>query len=334
MSSQTVDISVHGVGLRLACLDPRVTEAFEHDFAYFLAARSEDPAPIKMVIKVCPLGERPSGWKPLFSGPRSTIFRSPGSERRVCFFGQAWTRYRFNEGQCEIYCDDFEMSYEVLYLAVLSFLGESLDRKGIHRIHGLGLVFGGDGMILMAASGTGKSTLGMNLLFGEGPGILSDDTPAVTWPATAVAFPLRVALEKLPPVDPKFVRKFRRFKHGEKYVVGADYFADRIRPSAPLRWLVEIKRDRSPRPHFSRVNRLRAVWPVFKWLVMGHETPQVWELFVRYSIADIVAKAAIFVRRLIVGIGMVLRTEFLWFHLSEDPKECAEALRNFKEVHQ
>src|SRR5262249_10881386 len=83
---------------------------------------------------------------------------------------------------------------ETAWEAILSALGEALDRRGVHRVHALGVECGGYAGLVVLPSGGGKSTLACLLSLTQGPvRILSEETPLLRngW---VYPFPLRLGL--------------------------------------------------------------------------------------------------------------------------------------------
>ena len=313
-------LDFHGVRVRITSHLRTVIADLEHDFAYF---KSEKTAQGGFRLSLHAETDLKVQWRRMVRGPRSELFFAPAGEQRIRFFARAWVSYRFAKNECDVYCDDPAIAYETVYLVLLSFVGETLDRRGLHRIHALGVNIASHGALLLGPSGTGKSTLAIRLLAAKTAKLLSDDTPLIGKAAQMAAFPQRIALRETPPVAAKFVRKFKRVEYGEKFVVGAKYFANQIADTSDVKWLMIAKRDGSETSHFEPVPRRHLAWPLVKWLVLGLETPQVWELMLRPSPRDALAKCKILGRRVRAGISLLKRCETGVFHLSSDPAEAS-----------
>src|SRR3989338_3221583 len=129
-------VSLNFYGIRVCVAgEASLMARVESDFGYFKAPASET---ISFDIQVLNKGARPPDWITLFRTRWSIFYLSRGRERRVCFFDKAWVAYRFELGECDIYCEDPDTSFEVVYLVILSAVGEELDRRGVHRVHGMG----------------------------------------------------------------------------------------------------------------------------------------------------------------------------------------------------
>lgn len=322
-------LNIYGERIAVESFDSKITSDLAADFHYFLTPSFDFAEKDVFHLQVLPAKKRPAFWIPVFKTKRSTLFFSSVQERKVCFFEKAWVRYRFEERKCTVYCDTSDIAYETVYMVLLSYAGERLDTTMLHRIHGMGFTFRGKGAILLAPSGGGKSTLALELIKRKEFGLLSDDTPILTKQGKMKAFPQRIATKESPEVDKKFVRTFKRVEHGEKYVIGGGFFEEKIEPEAKVDWLLLMDSERTAFPQVDESARLSAIWPLFKWLVIGYETPQIWELYLRGSRQDLKEKAKIFARRCRVAGELLLQARVARVCSSSDPKKTEEAVIDF-----
>jgi hypothetical protein len=293
-----ISFNFHGIRVRIEGANAELAKDFRHDLAYFIDESPESPA---FTLILANATDRPRGWIPAFRlGKRSTLYFSWPGEKRVRFYQKAWVNYQPARGIARIYADDSKLRYEIAHLTLMSYVGEALDRRGLHRMHGLGLTLeeGGKAILVLAASGGGKSTLAIQCLNLPGVKILSDDTPLVSEHGQALAFPLRIGLKEKPPVPPQFVRTFTRAAHGTKYVISCNYFQDRIDSDRPVGTLALLRRGDVGEMSFRQVSRYALVWPLLKWLVIGYETPQIWELYLRFAPRDVLAHTRVLFSRI------------------------------------
>ena len=323
------ELYVHGIRLTLKTDMPDVASDFKHDFAYFLT--QDSPFSEKKEFIISHFSNQTCPWSPIPSSGkrRSKHAWALGNYVRLCMFGKAQVEYDFTNKYCNIYSSDRDISYEIVYLVTLSYLGEAMDRRGWHRIHGFGFVIHEIGGILLAPSGGGKSTLAMELLKKQRAKILSDDTPVITKEGNMLAFPQRIALKDSPDIQPKHYRQFKRFKFGNKFVVGADFFNPSIAPEAEIQWLILSNKKKSENAKIRQISRFFLIWPLIKWLVIGYETPQIWEFFVRPSVCDIVSKANILFSRAGTSLGILTKVKLALFTFSEDPVNSATVFEDF-----
>ncbi len=286
---------------------------FRHDFHYFLKPALKEKPDLALSFVA-----RPPSWGKGRRIGRAELFFSRAGERRIKYFGSTWIEYRPEAGIARVLGAETPHLYEAALSVVLSFVGEWLDRRGLHRVHGLGISADGKGALFLAPSGTGKSTLALGLLKQTALALLSDDTPLINGEGEMLSFPQRIALKERPTGFPsKHLRKFRRAKYGEKYVLGAEAFSKRIEDRASVRYVLVT--DRRPgEPSVEAMANWKLAWPLAKWLVLGFETPQMWELFLRPSAPDFRSKARILGSRLKAAAGLLKSAKAYRLVLGED----------------
>ncbi|MCB0405692.1 MAG: hypothetical protein KDD51_12995 [Bdellovibrionales bacterium] len=261
------------------------------------------------------------GWTQILRAPRSTLYLAPPGERRVCFFDTVAVRYQYSEHRAQIWSMESDAAFEALYYVILSYVGERLDELGWHRLHGFGFA-AKRRAVVMASSGTGKSTLAWRLLREPGFSFYSDDTPLISRRGEIAAFPQRIALEKVP--EGAGGRAFKRARNKTKYVMGFEAFSDRIAKKGALQDLYWLRKSYSSHG-IQKAPRYQFVIPLLKWLVLGYETPQIWELYLRLSPSDIVRKIRILRSRLWAAHRLLWDAEH--FTMDRDSKRrTAESL--------
>ncbi|MBI1860152.1 MAG: hypothetical protein HYR96_04445 [Deltaproteobacteria bacterium] len=320
-----VTLNFYGIRVRVEG-ESALTARIEGEFGYFIA--DESVAPI-FRIRVHPKFERTQNWRKLFRTKWSTLYLSKGKERRVCFFNKAWVAYRFEAGECDVYCDEAPTSFEVVYLVVLSYVGEELDRRGLHRVHGMGLCRDGRGILFLGTSGVGKSTLAIEFLKEHSSRILSDDTPLVEESGGMMAFPQRIALKEMPSLNPQHVKRFKRTEFGEKFVIASSYFRDRVQPSVLTDAVVYLTREGNDSIEIKSLTRAELFVLLLRWLVIGHETPQVWQLYLRFSPLSVWWKSRILVSRLRCAWAISRRSRPWKVNLAEDAERSADQLKTW-----
>ena len=95
--------------------------------------------------------------------PRNNMFQRWKSDH-IDYFGQALNIYDRESKLSQIITEDIELAHEIAYLTILSRVSEALEKKRLHRIHGLGIESAGKGTIVLLPSGGGKSTMALSLL--------------------------------------------------------------------------------------------------------------------------------------------------------------------------
>ena len=95
--------------------------------------------------------------------PRNVVYRSEG-RRYIDYHGRALGVQDERTGNLKLYSRDPNLSYEAAYLYLLSQIGQHLDRRGMHRIHALGVEIRNRAVLILLPTGGGKSTLGLHLM--------------------------------------------------------------------------------------------------------------------------------------------------------------------------
>jgi hypothetical protein len=165
--------------------------------------------------------------------PRNVAYRCDG-KTVIDYSGRGLAIHDPRTGSFHLSSLDLDLLYEAAYLFLLSQSGETIDRKGLHRVHALGISICGRGALVLLPMGGGKSTLVSALLRYPDVEILSDDSPLIDRDGNIHAFPLRIGLlpgaETSIPIDE--MRTIQRMEFGPKLVVNYKYFAERVCASA------------------------------------------------------------------------------------------------------
>ncbi len=323
----SIKLLIHGTPIYIQSQLRKVIRAVAHDFSYFKSEWVCSKDALHIVIH--PSCVRPMDWIPLYRSRRSQIFCPSGGEQRVCFFNSAWVGYHFNQARADIFCDDPAVAFEACYFVILSYVGERLDIRGLHRIHGLGLARGRKGAIVLAPSGGGKSTLLVELLKRSNLELISDDTPVLNH-TEMLCFPQRIALRRRPAhIGANAVRIFRRYQDGKKYVIGANHFKHKVRMKSSVHWFVLAKKTSNQKSQIKILHRFSLFWPILKWLVIGYEIPQIWELYLRPSPKDTVIKSKILLARMRLALKLIQNTRLARLSMSTNPRESAQVLDRF-----
>jgi len=177
-----------------------------------------------------------------------------GHVRHVRYPG-VWVHYDYAAQAGVVEGEDLDAVHERLYLTALSRVGEALDRRGLHRVHGLGV---GDTLILLPPGG-GKSTLAARL---DLP-LLSEDTPLLDRAGFLHPFPFRLGLRDPHPEG-------RRV--GSKWLVQSERWARE--PVRCRQVLVGARTSGTP-----CLSPVLALPYLVRDCVVGYGVPQVAELF-------------------------------------------------------
>ncbi len=205
-------------------------EDLRRDFIYFRAStRAEQP---HLRVELCP-APPPYDELPAISAtvvtPRNICFHQNGAIY-IDYFGAGLAIFRRPEQRCVVYATDDDLAHEIAYLFILSSVGLYLDRRGIHRLHALGVSYRQRGIVLLLPGGGGKSTLALELLRRPGFRLISDDSPPIDRRGRILPFPLRLGVrpEQETGIPSRYLRTVRRMEFDPKTLIDLDYFADRL----------------------------------------------------------------------------------------------------------
>lgn len=321
-----IRFDLHGVRVTLDGDADHVISQVTRDFSLFVTSPGD--ADIHLTVRSAePPWEAAPDARCVMVKPGCVVYEAAG-ERWVDYQGRALCRFRFEGERGELWCRDPDLAHEITYLLLLSRVGEMHDRRGVHRVHALGLSISGAGILCLLPSGGGKTTLGLSALTRTRAHLLSDDTPLVTRSGDILGFPSRIGCVGEPPVpvDPRFLRVFRRSEHGPKTLVDADAFGDRIAWRAEPRAVVIGERTLGGRALLEPMPARRALPELFRSVVVGVGLPQVIEYFLRGDPADMARKAALVGSRALACAALLRRARTYRFVLGRDRDENAALL--------
>lgn len=263
-----ISFSLAGVNLTFATDCQELAERLAFDFAAFPAGKGGFHLTGRL--------GRGHGPRPRWRGTYGS-WVDEGTVRHIRYDG-VWVHYDYAAEAGVVEGEDLDRVHERLYLTALSRVGEALDRRGLHRVHALGV---GDALILLPPGG-GKSTLALRL---DLP-LLSEDTPLLDRQGRLHPFPFRLGLREPHPEG-------RRV--GRKWLLQADRWA-----SEPVRCRQVLVGCRGKEP---RLGPALAFPYLVRDCVVGYGVPQVAELFLR----DYPAKLRIAASRLAAVTHLCLR---------------------------
>jgi hypothetical protein len=208
--------------------------------------------------------------------------------------GRATVVYDFGAECGTVFGPDRDLALEKGYLLVTSRVGELLDRRGLHRVHAMGVARGDDALLCALAMGGGKTTLALELLrrsAGDGSArwrLLSDDCPLIARDGRALPLPIRpgvVAGTALPDVPSDLLVAFPRSRHGAKTLIDARHFAGRIAPPSRVRVIAYGARSDRARPEARRRSWFAGLAVLWSAGVLGRGLPELLEYSAPCSIA-------------------------------------------------
>jgi hypothetical protein len=272
-----------GTPVRLTAESGEALDELRRDFAAFAATEGRAPrVSLELCARPCPAPPGASAWSWRGFGVRST-----SGARLIRYDDGAWARYDYGARAGVVHASDGERLRELAYLAVLSRAGEELDRRGLHRVHALGVTSPSGAGLVLLPSGGGKSTLALELLRRRSLALLSDECPLVAADGFVRPFPLRLALRSGADVSglpPGSLRRFRRRGCEEKSLLDASALGAAPGAPAPLRWLL-LGSPSQGAPRLEPLSRAGAFAALAQSLVVGVGLPQMAEYMARADLA-------------------------------------------------
>lgn len=344
-----LNLNFYGVTVCLLCEAADVLESLRRDFEYFTAdggggatvpqsgaplqsPRRQGGTAIQFTLHAGPppADALPAGMATFRTG-EFTVYDSR-RVRFVHYHDDAWATYDYAGKNGRIYCHDPERLHELAYLALLSRVGEELDRRRLHRIHALGFELDGKAGLILLPTGGGKSLLALELLRSSRMGIVSDDTPLVSHRARLLAFPIRWGFQSQADtagIPCHLIRTFRRKRYGLKWLVDLEFFRHRVRTDLPVRWLLIGRRELGRGPKIKPVARAKVLWWLIIYMVIGKGVAQMAEYMLRPTPAGIWRLLQIAFSRSLSALKLAGTTSPHSFLLGPDPGANAQALAAF-----
>ncbi len=325
-------LDFYGATAEVKSSNSDLLESLRFDFSSFIVEAVSKPlVTIDATIEPPPWHSIPELIESMRS-PEFVCF-DQGSVRYVNYFGRALVRFDYATESAQMYSLEREYLYEKLYLLLLSRTGEILDKRGLHRVHGLGVTYNNKAALFLMPSGGGKSTLALSLLAHPEIKLLSEDTPLVDAQGLVHPFPLRLGISKkqIPQGAPlHLVREFHRERWGTKYLLHIDYFKGKVETaSKPLRYIFSGKWINSDSPRIERVGRISAFITLMRDCVFGLGLPQIVEFFLTSNPLDLLKKIGIALRRVFTIVRLVASSAPYRVLLSRDLSANRELILKF-----
>jgi hypothetical protein len=313
--------NIHGVEVVVESDVAEFIDDLEFDFGAF-AQLPQTPVQHVVSLKVARApAQPPIGLKQTFRGTYGVCF-DQGEVRHVLYPGPVWLRYDFQRDEGFLAGEDLASLYQRLYLTVLSRVGEWLDRRGLHRVHALGVDSPRGGCLFLLPSGMGKSTLAVPLLQREGWRLLSEDTPLIDRAGQLHPFPFRLGLRDHEAVSEFPVSDLR--ERSPKVMIRAEVFP--LCTGSVAATHIFVGAWTTGQSSLEPISIHRVFSALFRDAVVGVGLPQVAELFLRRQMVDVANKAGLGFSRLVAALTLQRRCQCFRLFLGPDVKENVRLL--------
>jgi len=326
-----ISLDFYGVGVRVAGAEAGVLDDLRRDFSGFAAQTPGAPAVFSWFLEPDPRSRIPDiGTKfPLLKTKNFTVYQRRNL-RLIRYHDGPAASFDFKSGEGRIAGASKERLRELAFLAILSRVGEALDRRGLHRVHALGLEQGGQAALVLLPSGGGKSSLALEI-FRRSPRtrFLSEDAPLVCAHGLVHPFPLRWSLRPeadLSDVPERFIRNFRRERYGPKRLIDAEFFQERLGASAPLRRIFLGRRADGRPAEAAGASSWRAAVALAENMVAGRGIPQMAEYMAGLGPGTFKRLAPIACARAKTARLLLRQSSFFSLDIGRNPAEGAQIL--------
>ncbi len=322
----------YGVGVVVESSEEEFQRSVEHDFSYFLAPVTQ-PFLHLTYRKSHPDYDQLPELTCSFATPRNICF-SDGRITYIDYFGQGLNIYDKQTNQCQIVTEDLELAHEIAYLAILSRMSEALERKRLHRIHGLAIEFMGKGTIILLPSGGGKSTLALSLLQQNKQfRLISEDSPLLRPDGHLLPFPLRIGVhpQNVPDgIDSRFTRLDKRIEFSPKINIDIRYFDTQIcRQPVPAAFLLLGVRSTGRRTQITPVPKRSLLRHVFTNSIVGIGLYQGLEYLLQKNLGESIRHIELIFSRAYNNLILLRYTQVYRFLIGRDADQNYECLRDF-----
>jgi hypothetical protein len=308
--------------------DEKAVEGLAQDFAFFTADSADGPT-IELFQADPPLTNLPAGDALVYT-PRNVAYRE-GHARYIDYHGRGLGILDEISGNFKLYSRDEDLLYEAAYLFLLSRIGEDLDRRGMHRVHALGVEVNGRAILVLLPMGGGKSTLGLHLLRFPEVRLLSDDSPWIDRDGRVLAFPLRLGL--LPgsqdSIPAEYRRKIQRMEFGPKHLVNYSYFADRVSASAEPGIVFIGSRTMQPESRIEQAGTLAGLRPMLANCIVGVGLFQGLEFLLGSGILGLSKKLGVGISRCGNSWRLLRSSQVCRIHLGRNSEQNARAIFDY-----
>lgn len=289
---------VHGVRLELRG-DPEARAGLAVHFGAFAAPIPRGaPDVVVELRREAPSLPLPPGHPSDQVVDRGVVY-NVGSTTVVDHHGHAVTVFDFARDEGRIVALETADLVELGYLAASSRLGVHLERRGLTRVHGVGIELDGRAALLLAPSGGGKSTIARALRRHTRVRVLGDDLVLLDARGRMLPFPTPLGLTRPEQAaglgDPI---AFPRRLHPPKWVlpVSADPARDAREP-VQLAWVVLLTRAHGDSVRMTPASPAAIGAALFRDAVIGLGLPQVLELIARRGARDLGEQLPTAIRR-------------------------------------
>jgi len=316
--TDSIRLVIHGVTVEVTSSWPELLREVARDFSFFADPLGPAEYHLDLVVGDPPWSELPEVPAAFFT-PRNVCFKHGGLSY-IDYFGRALMIFDRRAGRAVVHGHDHDLLHEIAFLFILSTVGQALDRRGLHRVHALGVRRNGEAILVLLPSGGGKSTTALTLLRQPGFELLGEDTPIIDRRGRVLPFPLRLGVRPgaAHGVDPKYLRTVKRMEFDPKTLIDVEAFADRLGETAPAGLLLVGQRNLGRVSRIERMPRRQAFHALVKYMVVGLGVYQGLEFLLERGAFELVGKLGTVSSRMRNALALIRRADCRRFVMGRD----------------
>jgi hypothetical protein len=265
-----------------------------------------------------------------FYTPRNICYRQKDLSF-IDYFGKGLTIIDHRQNHYTVYCVDAQLRHEIVFLTILSLVGQHCDSRRLHRVHGLGLSVNGEGILILLPSGGGKTTLLLELIKDDAVELISEDSPLIDPAGKALPFPLRIGVSHKPQdVPEEYVHLIQRMEFAPKYTIDVDFFKDKlVRRAVPVRHILCGVRCLGNESQIQPLSKYAAFSELITNSVVGVGLYQGLEFLLQRGLGELLEKTGVVFSRLNNARTIVFRAQTYCFVLGSDRAQNVKTFMDF-----
>ena len=327
-----IHFDFYGVTVAVESDKAALIDDIRRDFSYFSVTGCSGPANIAIEVRHAPAGDLPIPEQIASIYKYNCVCFDVGQVRYMDYSGRARCAHLRRENRVVIHAEDGTFMHELCYMIIHSLVGEQLDGRGLHRVHGLGFSFCGQGVLCLMPSGAGKTTLALHLMNESRARLISEDTPLADRHGQLHPFPLRLGVCAHNTIDipQEYVRYFERTLSAPKYLIDIEYFKDHLATfPCRVRYIFKGERISSDRCEIRRFSKFGILRLLVAEGVIGMNVPQYLEFLLRFRIRDMIRVMKTIFKRSKAVLKLLRGSEVYEIILGHDREKNTRMLIDF-----
>ncbi len=319
-------------GLRVAVRseDEDVLEDIQRDFSYFRAKPGDGHLRFEVVSET-PMRTGLPRLAATLHTPRNIVYRA-GNVSYLDYSGRGLMVVHHDQNSYRVQCAERDLAHEIVFLTMLSQVGEHLDRIGLHRVHALGIQTGERATLILLPMGGGKTTIALRMLDAGGIKLLSEDSPLVSRSGQVFPFPIRIGVrvgEEPPDTPASYSRTVQRMEFEPKTLIDVAHFAQQIGEPCSIGNILLGQRWLAGEPFIRPASRRAALGAFVKNSVVGLGLYQGVEFVLERSAWEILGKVGLAWSRLRTSLQVIRRARVYHLGMGPDVEQNAQMLIRF-----